>query len=567
MHFFRKLLPLLLLSVNSASALPILTDLKNMVTGECPGGDLGDSELPKWAEKQSPSSSNWSYYVGYATDANSIEEARNIAYKNALLEAAKREFPELIKISEYSTESLKNSAYQKNFDATEFAQISFAEIEHGATDSPYVLKSQKTNCKINAYVLLRWSPAKIALEKTRLKKLNQELTAGANESDAGVGDIEAGSGVLEIKTTPPKSQIIIDGEHIGLSNLILKKISVGKHQIMLQKPGYKIEERDVFIEEGKTQSVVFQLVKIESSITVTTTPPGASVFLNSKPFGVSDNVTGLLKIDKLSPGEYIPRIEKFDYEGVTGPKINLGDFGAQLELKSELSNGSATFLTNVPEVEVQCESKKYGKTPAKAPYLLKISQLKGGVAKCTFTKPGYNLVASTSEIRKSIKQTINVSLAPIAVEQKIENAASHTSMHDSVAQRAREMTESKVQSDTASSISGKTELRDSSYILSGLMLVVGGLYWIDSDASYSKYKNAKTSNEASKYRQETDVNDFKRNVSVSISALSFGLAYYLNNSIQNTASIENSSSQYSVDLKLNLNSNTPALMFAAHLNP
>lgn len=189
------------------------------------------------------------------------------------------------------------------------------------------------------------------------------------------------------------------------------------------------------------------------------------------------------------------------------------------------------------------------------------------VAKCIFTKTGYYLIANTSEIRKSIKQTINVSLAPIAVEQKIQNSASHTSMQDTVAQRSSEIVESKAKSDIAKSILGKAELRNYSYLLSGITLVTGVIYWAESDANYSNYKSAKTSNEASKYRQETDNNDFIRNVSFSISALSFGLASYLNNSVQNSASIEKSTSQYSVDLKLNLNSNTPALVFAAHLNP
>ena len=530
-----------------------------MVTGECPGGDLGDSELPKWAEKQSPSSSNWSYYVGYATDANSIEEARNIAYKNALLEAAKREFPELIKISEYSTESLKNSAYQKNFDATEFAQISFAEIEHGANDSPYVSKSQKTNCKINAYVRLRWSPTKIALEKTRLKKLNQELTAGANESNANVGDTDSGSGTLEIKTVPAKAQIIIDGEPFGPSNLILKKISIGKHQIMLQKPGYKFEERDIIIEKDKTQTALFQLVRIESAITITTKPAGASVFLNGKPYGVSDNTTGILKIEKLSPGEYIPRIEKFDYETVNGLSIILGETPAEAALSTEFSKGSATFLTNVPEVDVFCDSKHRGKTSKTAPFILKVSDLKGGNNDCRFSKDGYSDKSVAIDIKKSRKRTDSIGLEPTKIPEK-QNAPIEASRP----QKNGDWSNSKNQNTTsANNIQKDSQFR--AYVLFACSFGTGlaGFYYSEeAESAFANYKKAKTKSDAEKYRSQSESFDTKKYMSLSASAVSliFGLIFYNKDSTPKYSNLDDNK----INLNVQLNENRPTLQFVAN---
>ena len=539
-----------------------------MVTGECPGGDLGDSKKPEWTEKQPFSSGQWHYYLGYASEANNEEEARNIAYKNALLEAGKREFPEFVKISEQSKESLKNTTYQKNFDATELSQISFTEIEPGAKDSPYLLKSAQTNCKIKAYVVLRWSTAKIADEKARLKKLNQELSAGANESNASVGDIESGSGVLEIKTTPPKAQIIIDGEPYGPSNLILKKISVGKHQIMLQKPGYKFEERDVFIEEGKTQTALFQLVKIESAITITTKPAGASVFLNGKPYGVSDNATGILKIDKLSPGEYIPRIEKFDYETLTGNTIQLGEVSLELVMQINLANGSATFLTNVPEVAVECDGRQVGTTSKAKLSILKVKNLKGGYVTCSFTKENYEPRSLYLEIRASAKRSYNVTTEPKTPEVKIQETiksysgaeieANRRNSYSPVlsAQNSRDIPYFYAKPET---ISTNKIIRYSLYFCTGIAVYGGVTSYISANTSYAKYKQSKTKEEAQKYRSESESYDGLKLMSFSFAALFAGSTLFFSDPVQTTVSHLNTEKPYSI--ALNLNANKTDLIF------
>ena len=102
---------------------------------------------------------------------------------------------------------------------------------------------------------------------------------------------------VEIRSVPPGAKAALDEEPVGTTPLKVSK-KLGEHSLRLSRPGYDDAVVPLrLVRPGAGDPVDVVLVPNIASLAVTTTPPGARLFVGGKPVGVTPVV-----VPKLEPG-------------------------------------------------------------------------------------------------------------------------------------------------------------------------------------------------------------------------------------------------------------------------
>ena len=92
---------------------------------------------------------------------------------------------------------------------------------------------------------------------------------------------------LKISSTPDGAKIEVDGysEPNWITPFTASNLAAGKHNVVLTKPGYLEEERDVEVAAGKTLAVDVSLNPVSPKVVVSSTPSGANIWIDGKDTG------------------------------------------------------------------------------------------------------------------------------------------------------------------------------------------------------------------------------------------------------------------------------------------
>ncbi len=107
-------------------------------------------------------------------------------------------------------------------------------------------------------------------------RLQQESTVLVQEMLRQLAS-QSGRTVVDIKSTPPGAQIVLDGNRIGVTDAKFSTFP-GKHVVVLEKPGYAAETHEFTVEEGKTAAVSITLRPSEVRTPETPTPRASRLF-------------------------------------------------------------------------------------------------------------------------------------------------------------------------------------------------------------------------------------------------------------------------------------------------
>ncbi|QSZ68327.1 DUF3344 domain-containing protein [Methanofollis aquaemaris] len=123
-------------------------------------------------------------------------------------------------------------------------------------------------------------------------------------------DLEKAIGCISVTSTPEDAEIFLDGVETGTkTNAILEDVAVGEHTITVTKSGYMDASKTVTVVDNETVSVEFTLAEPLGSITVTSSPDGARIFLDGADTGEQTNTTLL----RVSPGEHLVTVSLDGY--------------------------------------------------------------------------------------------------------------------------------------------------------------------------------------------------------------------------------------------------------------
>jgi hypothetical protein len=92
---------------------------------------------------------------------------------------------------------------------------------------------------------------------------------------------------VSIDSTPQGAQVQLDGktDPSWITPFTLSGISAGPHTVTLSKAGYSTDTRAVDVASGNKSFVTSHLTLLMATLSVTSTPPGANVYVDGKDTG------------------------------------------------------------------------------------------------------------------------------------------------------------------------------------------------------------------------------------------------------------------------------------------
>jgi serine/threonine protein kinase len=156
------------------------------------------------------------------------------------------------------------------------------------------------------------------------------------------------AGQLSIDSAPQGAQVQIDGQSVAsLTPFNLPGVSAGEHKLTVSKDGYTPQTRTIEVSAGSTLTINVQLALLLATVSVTSDPSGAAIWMDGKDTG---HVTpAQFSVDK--PGSHTFLFKKPGYLD--------GTSGANLQV-SQTSHLSATLkpLGNTDDIKVGGKFKK-----------------------------------------------------------------------------------------------------------------------------------------------------------------------------------------------------------------
>jgi outer membrane lipoprotein-sorting protein len=143
---------------------------------------------------------------------------------------------------------------------------------------------------------------------------------------------------LTIRSTPPNSSILIDGQSIGVTDenglLNLSSLKPGEHIIIGRKERYRDAQLSIYLEANQNQTAYVTLGPMSGTLTVTLNVSGARIEINERG-NYTDKVSNL----ELDAGSYSIKASKPGYRTAT-QKIDIeaglhSDVSLALELTDE----------------------------------------------------------------------------------------------------------------------------------------------------------------------------------------------------------------------------------------
>jgi serine/threonine-protein kinase len=94
-------------------------------------------------------------------------------------------------------------------------------------------------------------------------------------------------GQMAVDSTPQGAQVQIDGktDPSWITPFTLPSLDAGQHTVTITKPGYAADTRAVEVNSGAKSFVVTHLTQLTATLSVTSTPPGANVYIDGKDTG------------------------------------------------------------------------------------------------------------------------------------------------------------------------------------------------------------------------------------------------------------------------------------------
>lgn len=185
---------------------------------------------------------------------------------------------------------------------------------------------------------------------------------------------------LVIRATPDDAQIFIDGELAG-TGYASRYVSIGvEHSYKITCEDYFSKEGKVVISKRQEKELDVELDPDFGWITVTTTPKGASVYIDGVGMGKTPYV-----YEKIKKGQHVVEVRKDKFSTVVRTvEITTGEINNELEnlvLSDDDSYALVIFNSTPAGADITMNDKYKGKTPTTAsvaPGLYKVSiKLKG----------------------------------------------------------------------------------------------------------------------------------------------------------------------------------------------
>lgn len=186
------------------------------------------------------------------------------------------------------------------------------------------------------------------------------------------------SAFISVKARPASAAIVINGGIAGMGEVDRKEVLAGDVTLSIEAPDYEAWKETVSLKQGELHSVDKTLSSLFDTLTVTTVPPGATLFINNQPSGTTP-----FRSEKLAPGSYRVRLELPGYDPMEGTVVLKPGESHAIEKKMIGIYGSLSVSTTPPGAVVFLNDHHFGTTPYRN------DKLQNGVYSLRLELPGY----------------------------------------------------------------------------------------------------------------------------------------------------------------------------------
>jgi len=206
---------------------------------------------------------------------------------------------------------------------------------------------------------------------------------------------------LVVESTPPAASVRINGKPAGKTPLRRTDLPPGSYQVELELKGHRGVKRSVELEDRKVAKISEGLTPRQGTLTVTTAPPGAAVWVGGEEIGKTP-----LAEEIVLEGEHTVRLVLDRYEPVER-RVMVTEGGARkVSVTLEPKLGTVTVTSAPSGAPVTLDGQPSGTTPA----TLKAVPL--GTRNVLVSLQDYKPELRTLDVGPGDELTVAVELAP-----------------------------------------------------------------------------------------------------------------------------------------------------------
>ncbi|NQU05599.1 MAG: PEGA domain-containing protein [Calditrichaeota bacterium] len=208
---------------------------------------------------------------------------------------------------------------------------------------------------------------------------------------------------LKVTSDPSGATVFLDGDRLGMTPLEKNDLTPGEGMLTVEKDGYVTNSQIVRLKVGDNPPVNVYLAIQTGSISITTIPSGAEVFLDNESIGVY-NGTPIVR-NKLSIGSHTARVRMEGYNDASQTIDVTFNTTSTVQLSLQGKPG-ALFVTTTPSgASIYLDGVDTDKKTS-----AKISDLSSGQHKLGLRLSGYNDIVKTVIVLPGKTETINETL-------------------------------------------------------------------------------------------------------------------------------------------------------------
>lgn len=156
----------------------------------------------------------------------------------------------------------------------------------------------------------------------------RELAINAGDVQALPIVLKGLPGTLQLTSVPDGARFYVNNEAKGRGPLSIPGLKPGEYTVRAELEGYGTLTKTISIDNGQSANEEFRLSNVMGRIEVRSSPVGAQVFLDGKPYGVTKSkdpdaeFSDILTIENVMEGEHTLVLKKEGYSDKTShPKV------------------------------------------------------------------------------------------------------------------------------------------------------------------------------------------------------------------------------------------------------
>ncbi len=102
-------------------------------------------------------------------------------------------------------------------------------------------------------------------------------------------------GMVRIQSDQPDAMVMMDGKRLGKAPLELKNVRAGLHIVKVEKPGFMPHKEKFNLKKGEAYTIT-ALLKQGGLLKITSSPSGATIWIDTKPVGRTPMLEKVLKV-------------------------------------------------------------------------------------------------------------------------------------------------------------------------------------------------------------------------------------------------------------------------------